>query len=146
MRALVIAPLVLAVLSGSTQGDDVKDRQPLQGTWKIVSTKSKGKEGELNLLLVIKGDGMTLKQPEDMQQKEQFRIIVDPSVSPAAIDIHKSDDNGKRAEKLFEGVYEVKGDDLRICFTAQQGPPWNRPSSIQPGDDTNEVLVVLRRQ
>ena len=145
MRMLVIAPLLLVLLAGSIQGDEVKDREPLQGTWKIVSIKSKGKEGELNLLLVVKGDGMALKQA-DQEQKEQFRIAVDPSVTPAAIDIYKSDDNGKRAEKLFEGVFEAKGDDLRICFTAQSGPPWNRPGSIQPADDSNEVLVVLRRQ
>jgi uncharacterized protein (TIGR03067 family) len=146
MRPLILATaLILVLASGPLRSDEVKDREPLQGTWKIVSIKAKGKEGELNLLLVIKGDGMTLKQP-DQEQKEQFRIVVDPSVTPQAIDIHKSDDNGKRAEKLFEGVFEAKGDDLRICFTAQSGPPWNRPGSIQPADDTNEVLVVLRRQ
>jgi uncharacterized protein (TIGR03067 family) len=145
MRTFLLASAaVLVMVPGAIRSDEAADKKvqdALQGTWKIVSISTGGKESELNLVLVVKTDGMTLKQPAQ-DQKEQFRFVLDTSVTPSAIDIYKSD-NGKRAEKVFEGVFSVDGDDFRICFAPQPGPPWNRPAALQPAG--GEALVVFRK-
>jgi uncharacterized protein (TIGR03067 family) len=146
MRPLILASaVVLLAATGPAFSDEAKDREPMQGTWKIVAVKSKGKESELNLVLDVTADGMCLRQP-DQKSPEQFRFVVDPSVTPNLIDIYKSDDKGKRAEKLFEGLVELKDAEMRICFTTTPGPPWNRPASLTPGEEAAEVLITFRKE
>ena len=92
MRTLFLASTIVFIMApGPIRSDEVKDQEPLQGTWKIVSIKSKGKDAELNLVLVVKATdrGMCLKQPEQ-EQKEQFRFVIDPAVTPKAIDASTS--------------------------------------------------------
>ena len=146
MRSLLLPMAVLLfAATGPAFSDEAKDREPMQGTWKIVAVKSKGKESELNLVLDVTADGMCLRQP-DAKPPEQFRFVVDTSVTPNLIDIYKSDDKAKRAEKLFEGLIELKDADMRICFTTTPGPPWTRPTSLTPGDDSAEVLITFRKE
>jgi uncharacterized protein (TIGR03067 family) len=146
MRLLCLASVVvLCVAPDLPRADEVKDREPMQGTWKIVTIKSKGKESELNLVLDVTADGMCLRQP-DQKSPEQFRFVVDASVTPNLIDIYKSDAKGKRAEKLFEGLIELKDADMRLCFTSTPGPPWNRPTSLTPADDSADILITFRKE
>jgi uncharacterized protein (TIGR03067 family) len=144
MRVLSITAILLFAVVGPLSSDEVKDREPLQGTWKLVSINSRGKESELALEFVFKGDGITLRQP-GKEEKEQFRFAVDPTVTPKAIDVWKSTDDGKRAEKFSEGVYEAKGNELKICIMGQPGPPWVRPAALEPAADSSEILIVLRK-
>ena len=148
MRILAVSVLFLIAVAGPLCSDEVKDREPLQGTWKIVSIKSRDKDSELDLELVLKGDGATLRQP-GKEQKEQFRFTLDPTVTPKAIDFWKSTDDGKRAEEVDRSwLYEVKGDELKICIMSQPGPPWVRPASLESRSRgfRRDSRVTLRKE
>jgi uncharacterized protein (TIGR03067 family) len=146
MRTAVLV-LGVFVVAATSQSDEVRDREPLQGIWKITSVEQQGKKDEnalAGLVLVFSGDKLGLRRA-DKDDKEQFRFIVDPTSTPKAIDIYKSTDDGKRGEKLFEGIYSVDGAELQICFVPQPGPPWERPASLEANEGSKGVLVTLKR-
>ena len=51
---------------------------------------------------------------------------------------------GKLKGTMLEGVYEIKGDDLKICFRNNEVK--NRPTDFSTKGDANLDLFVLKRQ
>ena len=144
MRAMLLMVGAVVVLA-TVRADEVKDREPLQGTWRFVEVHQQGKKDDNlpELRLVFRGDKLGLYRGEK-EDKEQFVFSVDPNCTPKAIDIYRAGEKGK-AEKLFEGIYAIDGKDLRIAIVPQPGPPWERPSSLAAKDHTKEVLILMRR-
>ena len=70
-------------------------------------------------------------QGDDAEPRNLYSFVLDSTVTPKAIDLHKLDANGKRGEKAMEGLYELADGKLRFYLTHQPGPPWNRPTELK---------------
>ena len=106
----------------------------MQGKWEIVSIESRaGKEepGPGKMLCVITGDKILSKEGD-------ASYTLDPSKKPRAIDVRglSGDDKGK----MFLGIYELNGPDLKMCVGAPNGA---RPTEFVP--QANQSLILLRR-
>jgi uncharacterized protein (TIGR03067 family) len=122
-----------------------KELKKFQGTWQVVSSEENGKptpdEIVQNLKIVIKGDQLTLKGVEDLLQKfAKIKIVVDPSTMPKLVDFKI--EAGSEKDNTFEGIYEFKDKQLKICTSTING---NRPSEFASKEGSNRVVFVLKR-
>jgi uncharacterized protein (TIGR03067 family) len=94
-----------------------------------------------NLKLEMKGNQITLKGVEDLMKKfGKVTFKLDPSSMPKFIDFKVEAGSEKNSE--YEGIYELKGDELRICASVVSR---NRPDEFKTKEGSNRVLFVLKR-
>jgi uncharacterized protein (TIGR03067 family) len=147
-RLFAFSVLFLAFLGVAAAQDDAakKELKKFQGTWQVVSAEENSKptpdEIVQNLKIVIKGDQLKLKGVEDLMQKfGKIKLVIDPSTMPKIIDFKI--EAGSEKDSTFEGIYELKGDRLKICTSTVSG---NRPSEFESKAGSNRVLFVLKRE
>ena len=114
------------------------DQERLQGEWEIVGVAKDGKDlegGEADNIkkqkFVFKGDVLTTRGPCDFK--------LDPMKKPAHLDITPREGPENERGKLFPGIYELKGDRLRVSFANPDGP---RPEQF---DAANTMTMTLKR-
>jgi uncharacterized protein (TIGR03067 family) len=119
-----------------------KDEEKIQGTWTVVSLESGGKKAPdddvKNVKFVFKDDTVTINDPK---REEKAKIKLDASKKPKAIDIQPEDKGGDKKPVL--GIYELKDDELKICFAKGGG---ERPTELVSKAGTEQSLVVLKRE
>jgi serpin B len=113
---------VLVVFQRETQA--VKDRDALQGRWKLVAAdiegRSEWRDNLKKIELVIKNDSLTLIPPAG--PKLEATITLDPDKKPKAMDLKVTagpgvNDLGPKATgKTLEAIYALAGDELRLCW------------------------------
>jgi uncharacterized protein (TIGR03067 family) len=120
------------------------DQTNMQGTWKVIEAWESGKqisvEKVAGIVVVIKGNQLTLEQGGNVLEKEN--IVLDASQTPKHIDLK----SGQRDDlEPKPGIYELKGDELRICFPEI---PEQRASKLvsENSPSPNDVLLVLKRE
>ncbi|HZN63959.1 MAG TPA: TIGR03067 domain-containing protein [Tepidisphaeraceae bacterium] len=129
-----------------SRGDDGEDEWArLDGTWEVVDEnvdgQSRNRAGLRNAAKVmIFGRSMILLNKLDSLNYEAKLRDLNPSASPAAVDLMVEED-GKKVRK-FPAVYKLDGDGLQICwwFKDETKP---RPNRIEKGEGLR--LLVLRR-
>jgi uncharacterized protein (TIGR03067 family) len=151
MRPLALTVLTVGFIlftpAYGEEKDAVKaDREKMQGTWLTVKAEIGGMplpdDVTSNLKIVIKGNMMTVVGvPEIIQQYGEGTFVLDPSTKPKSIDFKvlkgdKKDDNP-------EGIYELNGDDLRLCF---QLVGKDRPTEFVTKEGQNRGMLVLKRE
>jgi uncharacterized protein (TIGR03067 family) len=121
MKKMVTAPVgVLLVFGVLTAGDPPPDAKAvkeqtdkLQGAWKVMSADVAGKDVPPASMgmdqILFKGDKMILKKGDKEIGTWGFRV--DPRSKPPQMDWLRLDDNAS-----WPGIYELKGDELRLCF------------------------------
>jgi uncharacterized protein (TIGR03067 family) len=122
--ALGIALLFPAVLLPAEDRPAAQDRA-LEGMWAAVSFIHEGKEEPQapgKILLTFRGSAMTL---EVGGTTLRATVRADAGKTPQEIDM--TYENGPDKGKTIRGVYEVKGDTLRICHGDATKP---RPAGI----------------
>ena len=128
------------------RADDAKDEaKKLEGTWKVVSVDAGGRlqdSGSGPQQVVIQGDQITLKMKGG--EGPTYRFTVDPSQKPKAMDWFKKD------ASTIGGVYELDGDDLKLCFPLvpserKEGERLKRPTGFDTKDQP-VILVTARRE
>jgi uncharacterized protein (TIGR03067 family) len=131
--------LVLALAAGLLVAAEKTDKggKSLEGTWLIVSVTQDGKADDKakDHKVVFEGNKMTV-DTEKGQHKGTFSL--DPKKK--TIDIMPSEGNNKG--KTFKGIYELKGNDLKLCFTR---PDNERPKEFKSEAGSGCVLAVLKR-
>jgi uncharacterized protein (TIGR03067 family) len=119
-----------------------KDLDQLQGTWTIVSMEREGEAAateELEgLTCVYENDLFTLKKND--QPRRLGIITLDASRSPKAINTW--DLNGPYTDATVPGIYELKGDTLRLCFSR---PGAGRPTEFSTKSGGGLLLVVYKK-
>lgn len=118
------------------RADDQKD---IQGAWKIEKAIRGGKdmpaEEREKTSLEFK-DGKVLVHIGDRDEKPaEFKL--DPKTTPRNISI-----SPEGRDKSHLGIYELKGDTLKICFSLEDG---NRPNEFESKEGSKIVLLVLKR-
>ena len=112
----------------------------LQGTWKVISALSGGKEMPAgrrdNVQFVIAGNLLLILEPNG--EIEVLSYNVDPSTMPPAIDLVEDGRPGL-------GIYELKGDELRICFNDKREENKRPTKFISEEGKPFQRLLVLKR-
>jgi uncharacterized protein (TIGR03067 family) len=148
MNARLPALLALISLCVATQDDTVKtELAKLDGTWQVVGHETNGKptneEHWRKVQFVFKGDQLTFVGDDILSKKvAKITLVVDPCTSPRVIDLKIV--AGEFKGTTVEGVYEIKEDQLRICFRNDETK--NRPNDFSTKGDSSLVLFVLKRQ
>jgi uncharacterized protein (TIGR03067 family) len=140
MAGLVV---LISAVSAQEQTDDFKK---LQGTWALVSVepvaKKLSQEDLDRIKFIFKDTSLTITGliPKDSDPKkykgvESFKI--DPSKKPKEIDLKLTDGDVRL------GLYELDGDNLKICFGIER----MRPTKVAVDPSRKDVqLWVLKRQ
>lgn len=133
-----LLPAVCALLLAADGPPSDKDLKPLQGDWKVVSMNHNGRElpdvGGYGI--AFDGANVTIKQPNGNSTGKC--TFLDPAKAPKEIDL-TPDAGGK---KLL-GIYELKGDELKLCLALADA---GRPSEFESKEGSNRRLVVLKRE
>ena len=129
------AAVPLLLLAADAQKEKA-DRELLQGTWQITAFEEEGQKVDEN-------DQKLKERPvfEDDKIRTSDRVLefkLDPKQNPKHIDFTlDGEDQGKQ-----KGIYELKGDDLKICI----GPPdGDRPTKLETAAGSKSMLFTLKR-
>jgi uncharacterized protein (TIGR03067 family) len=141
MLSLFAFILNLAISFGATQSSaaapDKQDLAELQGAWKLVSIESNGKALELTdrqPRWVIQGDKV-LYGGEDLA-----RLTVDVKAMPKLVDLKFAS-----PDKVYEAIYTIEKDTLKICLNRQSEGVKERPLVFSTKDKANWRLLVFER-
>src|SRR5262249_49561968 len=100
--------------AGKNAGEDVLKK--IQGIWKFVSQEVEGKprtkEELAKQTITVEGDKWTVRRDGKVIQAGMHKF--DPDKKPAQVDAAVTEGEGKGFTML--GIYELKGDALKVCF------------------------------
>ena len=124
---------------GKDTGEDVLKK--IQGTWKFLSHEMNGqptpREKVEKLKITFSGDKWSVTEGGQVIQAGTHKL--DAAKKPAHIDATVTDGDGKGVTML--GVYEVKGDTLRVCFDPAGK---ERPTGLTPKN--GQFGAVIQRE
>jgi uncharacterized protein (TIGR03067 family) len=141
-------------LSQGDKADAKKDLEVLQGTWIVNAMEWGGKSLPKELMkgykFVFAGNKLTWDAAIGMMSKMgkvtardgefpcDFKI--DPAKEPKQIDITL---HLKQGDRTVLGIYEIKGDTLKVCYFAST--TGKRPVEFSTNDNLSVGLIVLTR-
>jgi uncharacterized protein (TIGR03067 family) len=119
---------------------DKKDGDPLTGTWKVVSLVADGQErDQAKGTFFIYQDGKVTRKGPRGEQKSTYKL--DASKKPATIDMTAQ--GGQRDGMTSKGIFELKGDELKLCIAFM--PDAERPKAFASEAGSGNILVVLKK-
>jgi uncharacterized protein (TIGR03067 family) len=129
----------LAVSAGQPQNGKT-DKEKLQGNWEIVSARFDGKEAEGDEAEQIKKRNVVIKG-DRLTAKGECTYTIDSAMNPKEIDLNVQD--GPEHERgIWKGIYELKGDELTLCFAM---PNEARPSKFESNERDKTMVMKLKR-
>jgi uncharacterized protein (TIGR03067 family) len=135
------------VLVRAAQGQDAKkELDKLQGTWESVKLIFDGKDltdkEQYKFKLVFKGDQATVVSSAAVEKEyAKLTFKLDPSTMPKILDVTVA--GGVQKNAVLEGIYEVKGDELKLCAKVFGN---DRPSEFASPSGSSIVLAVLKKE
>jgi uncharacterized protein (TIGR03067 family) len=139
--------LTLALLSPTQE--DRKALDALQGTWFAVTLQDEERQAPLETIkqfkLVIKDQKM-LFSSEGISEIREMGFRLDPTQKPPAIDLAVL--SGPQQGKAIPGIYELKGDELKICLPTRPNEKgqWERPKDFDCKKRSGLGLFVVRKK
>jgi uncharacterized protein (TIGR03067 family) len=139
-RGILLLAICLFLVAGTAQSGDKKEQENFKGTWSVIEVKG-GMAPAQNLKgakMTFEGDKLTFQQDE---KKREATFSVHPTQKPKGFDLHL-EQNGKKL--TLQGIYELEGDNLKIChFAKNKQSVEGRPKALTADDQT--VVIVLKR-
>jgi uncharacterized protein (TIGR03067 family) len=121
-----------------------KDRKALQGEWAVEALEYNGKDlkDKYNLSFACKSDVLTV-QGDGAVRKEYAKLAfkLDPSTTPKCVDLTVA--GGVQKDAKLEGIYELKGDELRLCVKVFGS---DRPTEFKSAEGASIALLTLKRK
>jgi uncharacterized protein (TIGR03067 family) len=152
MTRIVSAVMVIMVLVGqAARAEDKespreaarKDLAQLQGTWMLVAMETDGEavppEHFKGWHAVYEGDLLSLWNETEVRRRGIETL--DASRNPKAINTW--DQDGPYEDQTVPGIYELKGDSLKLCFAR---PGDKRPTEFTTKQGSGFLLVVYERK
>ena len=137
---LVVGSLLIATATAQSGGAR-KDAEKLKGTWVVVAHENDGRPEPVSKTkpgqVVITDDTITISVKDKL---EGTTYKVDASKRPHTIDMTCA--TGKDKGKMVKGIYELSGNELKICF-AQPGA--ERPTDFRTRPGSHQMSCVLKR-
>lgn len=142
--AVLILTAGLLIAADDPKEAAKKELGQFQGSWTAASVQYNGKdyaEGAGKIRFVFKGDQVSV-EASDKIKKEYARLVfkLDPSTNPHCVDITVA--AGVQKDVVIEGIYELKGDELRLCAKVFGK---DRPNQFESTDGSSIALVVLKK-
>jgi uncharacterized protein (TIGR03067 family) len=134
----------LVLVAGHVGGQDGKKFADLEGTWVIVKLESQGKslleKGE-KWKITIKDGKLTSDAKGGPKEAADLAKFLDPSKKPKTVTYPYE------GKLVFYGIYEVKGDELRVCGDGVDTATEKNPEARRPKEfDSNKgLLLVFKR-
>jgi uncharacterized protein (TIGR03067 family) len=121
-----------------------KELETFQGTWVLESSDRDGKKAPQEggkIRLVISGTNFSLRQESSAVIGHKGSYTLDPSKKPktTAVTVSEGPDKGS----TFLGIYELSGDDYRVCFAP---PGKERPKGFASKAGSGHILQVWKRE
>jgi uncharacterized protein (TIGR03067 family) len=137
--------LLLAVVSTVGAGDAKDAKKELakfDGVWNVTEVTYNGKDhSKLKFNFVFKGDEVVVEGDDKVKvEYARLKIKVDSTTTPKIFDLTVGAGVQKGAD--MEGIYELKGDELRICVKVFGK---DRPGEFSSPDGSSTALLVLKR-
>jgi len=92
--------------------------------------------------VVFKGDEMTLKMNGDDKDPRKFRVKLDPSENPKAVDTTALNRDNKGS--LNPAIYQLHGDTLKLC-SPNLPDTKERPKELKSKEGSYVALLTLKR-
>jgi uncharacterized protein (TIGR03067 family) len=142
----VVVTAVLFVAVGAPQDDaGKKELEKLKGVWTTESIEYNGKQHEKlakQLRFVFKGNAATVEGNNQVRKEyAKFTFKLDPGATPKLFDLTVA--AGVQKDAVMEGIYELKGDQLRICLKVLGQ---DRPTEFASPEGASIALLVLKRE
>ncbi len=142
LRALVLVGTVGLLVAASPQDEAKKDAQQIQGTWVPISATKNGQDRPKERLdktkFVITADKIAIEEEDKKEPPVSYTL--DPTKKPKAIEITLM--KGTEKGPTIQGIYELEGDTLKLCF-GQPGKA--RPKEFASKEGSDAALVILKR-
>jgi uncharacterized protein (TIGR03067 family) len=120
------------------------DKDELQGVWVATAIEISGNPAPADEIkatrFTFKGDKLLVRHPTFGGREVEGTFKADRKKSPKQLDIDLI-----KLKGIFAGIYEVKGDELRICYE-NGGKPEDRPTTFATNEKEPLVLIVFKRQ
>ena len=114
---------------------------PLEGTWYVVALEVDGQQMPAEMLatarIVVKGNRF---QSLGMSAVYEGKMKLDPSANPRTFDLTFT--SGPEKGNTSLAIYELDGDDWRLCLTTRGG---GRPNQFATKPGTGHALETLKR-
>ncbi len=137
--------LLSGLLSGIAPAEEgKKDLAALEGTWTLESLQYDGKDltGQYKFALVIKGKTATIEGSNTIKNEyAKIGLKLDPSTTPKCLDLTVV--GGTQKDSVLEGIYEVKGDEMKWCVKVLGK---ERPGKFESPEGESIALVTFKRR
>jgi uncharacterized protein (TIGR03067 family) len=122
---------------------DEKDLKALRGTWVVVAAEQDGKPLDRikDGTLVVKDVNFHITTKGGTEMKGDLRL--NASKKPRYMDLAHQE--GLLRDKTWEAIYELDGDDLKICY-AEVGSDKPRPEKFAAPKGSGLLFVTLKRE
>lgn len=138
--AATITLLLAVITRGQGAGNDL---EKLAGIWTCASATNDGKlvadETVKSLRLSMTKEGGYKTQRGDQVLFDSV-CMIDSTKKPKHIDLIGTE--GQNKGKVAQGIYEVEGEILRICYTM---PGKERPKEFASNPGSEATLIVWKR-
>src|SRR5262245_32890999 len=145
MRSLCAGILLCSFLAAAAAqtGEEKKLLDALQGEWTVAGLEYNGKNmaDKFKLVFVFKGNVASVEGDEAVRTEyAKLSFKFDPSTDPKCVDLTVL--GGIQKDATMEGIYELKGDELRLCVKVFGK---DRPNEFKSPDGSSIVLLTLKR-
>jgi uncharacterized protein (TIGR03067 family) len=141
VKALVVLTAVLLV---AAEDKDKKDQDKIQGVWETTAVELNGKDlaaDGVKLTFTIKGNKASVEGNEEAKRDyAAFTFKLDPATNPKCMDMKIT--AGDQKDTDLEGIYELKGETLRLCIKLGAK---ERPAKFESPEGQNIALLSLKR-
>lgn len=136
-------PLVLSAFLTlfPTAADKPNDAEALSGTWTRVALIHNGKEQPATGTIVIAKGRYTMVLPNG--KTVPGSLTLRPETSPPEFDLQFDPLPNDRVAPRIRGIYELKGDTLRMCMTVDATSP--RPGEFKAAEGSPYRVDVYER-
>ena len=140
-RQSLVLMFFIALLAPITHAEDRSEIKDMDGNWKPLTAEFAGAKWPQNL---VDGLKLTMKdgkyKVEDGGVSDEGTVTYDPTKSPKTMIIKGT--NGPNKGKTFLAIYELKGDELRVCYDLSGK---SHPTEFATKADTRLFLVTYRK-
>lgn len=146
MRILLVLTLGMLGLAGDRTSDPAKkELDKFQGEWRFVSVEYDGKDFThvfKDAKAVVQGNKIKLMFPTATLIRA-FKLGL--TTTPKCVDFQGLDAKGKPDGNDTEGIWEWKGDALRLCVSIKDGVK-ERPPDFSAKPNSGRILYVVEKK
>jgi uncharacterized protein (TIGR03067 family) len=144
MRVLLVG-CALAMFTSARADDEEakKELKALQGTWKVVVAEQDGDPLDriVGGVLTVKDNNFHIKTTGGTELMGD--LVLNPAKAPKHIDLAHQD--GPLKDKTWQGIYELKGDTLKLCYAEADGEK-ERPTEFKTLKKSRLLMIEMKRE